>query len=121
SGLLDRFPSCSRIAWIPPTSSSLADDEVCLLTPPEHGGARLPTLAAREASMRSLPGWRQPGTAIHDLLRNMMRAGPAESPVVHVAVCSRTGVDGAGGAVLSDGDQLLAGGHQLIGYPRTFS
>ncbi len=33
-------------AWDPPTSASLADDEACLLPPPQHGGARFPTLAA---------------------------------------------------------------------------
>jgi hypothetical protein len=31
--------SCNR-AGNPPTSSSLADDEACLLAPPQHGGAR---------------------------------------------------------------------------------
>jgi hypothetical protein len=33
----------SRVS--PPTSSSLPDDEACLLAPPQHGGARFSTLA----------------------------------------------------------------------------
>jgi hypothetical protein len=36
-------------AWNPPISSSLADDEACLLAPPQHGGARFPTLAANRS------------------------------------------------------------------------
>ena len=40
------FGLLAHCAVNPPTSSSLADDEACLLASPQHGGARLPTLPA---------------------------------------------------------------------------
>src|SRR5215218_607253 len=38
-----------------PTSSSLADDKAGLLAPPQHGGARFPTLAARSPACLAAP------------------------------------------------------------------
>jgi hypothetical protein len=40
-------------AWNPPTSSSLADERTCLLAPPQHDGARFPTLTPRFGAFAS--------------------------------------------------------------------
>jgi membrane-associated protein len=46
-------------------------------------------------------------------------AGPSLRPVVHRDSRRGTGVDGSGGAVLRDRDQLLADSDEFIGQPRT--
>jgi hypothetical protein len=73
----------------------------------------------------SLPVWGafpegdNPKDDCAELLRGTAWARPAERPVIHRDGRRGTGVDRSRGAVLGDGDQLLADSHELIGEPGT--
>ena len=120
---LSTFGRCRSGLAIKPDTIEITPDLLllqCVLTAPIRSGRLDHFRAARDlAALRPVCGACRKGDnpehPFHDLRRGMLRARPAEGPVVHGDGGGGTRVDGSRGAVLSNGDQLRAGGHELIG------